>query len=164
LEHVTRFIDPENVGCLFRVAVKRAGTADTDSEKLHQVQVKALNRVLGGSDLRKRSPVKRCIDELHRSFRKAVCKQATLAGVVQYKEKLEKQVEESAAEVGEALESVTETVHRMMQEQVKEGVRRPAEGVVEKEEIREALKLVYTVDCVLRRDEEVEKLAGRFAA
>jgi uncharacterized membrane protein YgaE (UPF0421/DUF939 family) len=120
--------------------------------------------LLGQSDLGKRSPVKRCIEELHRSYRKAVSRLATHAAVTHYKEKLEKQHGEDVRELGQMLENATTIVHHLIHEQRREGQERERQALPEKEEIREALRLAYTVDPVLRRDDEVGRLASRFAS
>jgi len=70
LQHVVRFVDQENLGCMFRTALKPLTTGNTNSEKMHQVQAKVVRDLLDKTGLGKRSPVKRCIDELHRSYRK----------------------------------------------------------------------------------------------
>jgi hypothetical protein len=164
LQHIVRFIDPQNLCGMFRTSLKPVVRSDTYSEKLYQVQAKVVRTLLGQSDLGKRSPVKRCIEELHRSYRKAVSRLATHAAVTRYKEKLEKQYDEDGREMDQMLENATTIVHHLIREQRREGQERERQALPEKEEIREALKLAYTVDPVLRRDDETDALAVRFAS
>jgi hypothetical protein len=163
LQHIVRFIDPQNLCGMFRTSLKPVVRSDTYSEKLYQVQAKVVRNLLEPSGLGKRSPVKRCIEELHRSYRKSVSRLATHAAVTRYKEKLEKQHGEDGRELDQMLENATTIVHRLIREQRREGQERERQGLPEKEEIREALKLAYTVDSVLRRDEEAGELARKFA-
>jgi len=164
LQHIVRFIDPQNLCGMFRTSLKPVVRSDTYSEKLYQVQTKVVRNLLGQSDLGKRSPVKRCIEELHRSYRKAVSRLATHAAVTRYKEKLEKQHDEDGRELDQMLENATAIVHHLIHQQRREEQEGEGQVLPEKEEIRDALKLAYTVDSVLRRDDEAGQLAGRFAS
>jgi hypothetical protein len=162
LLHVARFIDEENMSCIFRMDLKKVLDSKTNSERVHLLQVKVAKELLEDTGLGKRSPVKRCIEELHRSYRKVMGRECRLIGVNQYKLKLERQLQEEHRELGQILENSTVIMHDLLQQQKREGQNGEEAKLQDKDRIREALMLVYTVDRVLRRDDDADMLAAKF--
>lgn len=159
--NVARYLDQENVAGLFQTALKEVTDTSRDSEKVFKVQQNLVEGMLEQTQLGKRSPVKRCIEDLHFSYRKVVSRLSALAAVTKYKGRLEQQARKDQQDMNHALEAATITVfHLQYGPQVQQAEGQPES--TEKDRIREALRLVYTVDSVLRRDDEIKQLVERF--
>lgn len=157
---VLRYVDQENLSGVFAKALKPVADGKTNSEQLCKLQQEVGKQLLEANGLGKKTAVQAGLEELWLASRKATGMLAEVAAAKNNYSKLEKQSEEAMQVMREALEKATTVVYWAVT-----GKRTDQTGLEhnkDKGRVYDALKLMYTVDCVLRRDEETAELAGKF--
>lgn len=155
-----RFVDQQNLSRVFVKPLKPVVDGKTDSERLFGLQQEVGRQLLEANDLGKRPVVQESLDELWLATRKATGLQAEVAAAKNNFSKLQKQSEEALQVMQEALEKATTVVYLLATGNTTDQT--GPEHNKDKERVHDGLKLMYTVDCVLRRDEEVGQLAEQF--
>jgi hypothetical protein len=158
---VLRYVDQENLSGVFSKALKPVADSSTNSDRLFMLQQEVGQQLLEANGLGKRPAIRDSLEELWLANRKATGKLAEVAAATNNLSRLQKQSTEAMQEVREALEKATAVVYLTMAGKETEQSR--PEHNEDKERVHDALKLMYTVDCVLRRDGEVALLAQKFA-
>lgn len=158
---VLRYVDQENLSGVFIKALKPVSAGNTDSERLFRLQQEVGKQLLEANGLGKRASVQDSLEELWLASRKATGLLADTAAAKNNFSRLEKQSEEAVQVMREALEKAATVVY--LHGSGKSTDQTGEEHNKEKEKVHDALKFIYTVDCVLRRDEEAGQLAGKFA-
>jgi hypothetical protein len=160
LYSMLRFVDQENLSGVFIKRLKEVTPADRDTERLYLLQVKVGRELLEVNELGKRQAVKDSLEELWLAKRKATGRLAEVGAVSKYLERLERDSREARRDMLEALETATNVVYQAATGKSPDQAWQ--EQSQHKQRVHDALKLAYTVECVLRRDEEVGQLAQRF--
>jgi len=159
---VLRYVDQENLSGVFAKALKPVAEGSTHSERLFKLQQEVGIQLLEANGLGKRPRVQDSLEELWLASRRATGKLAEVAAATKALGRLQSQSEEAMLVMREALEKATAVVYQTATGRGTD--QRGPEYSKEKEKVHDALKLIYTVDCVLRRDDEAGKLAGKFTA
>lgn len=160
LYSMLRFVDQHNLSGVFVKRLKEVAETDRHSERLFELQVRVASQLLELNELGKRQEVKDSLEELWLAKRKATGRLAEVGAVTKYLQKLERDSKEATADMVEALHTATNVVYRAATDKTSDQAWQ--EHNEQKQKVHDALKLAYTVDCVLRRDNEVELLATRF--
>lgn len=160
LYSMLRFVDQENLSGVFVKRLKEVVDGSRNSERLFLLQVKVGTELLEVNELGKRQAVQDCLEELWLAKRKATGRLAEVGAVTKYLRKLEKDSSEAGKDMLEALETATYVVYQAATGKSPDEAWQ--EQSQDKQRVHNALKLAYTVECVLRRDEEVEQLACKF--
>ena len=158
-----RFVDQENLSGLFTKALKpvELGHRNHQSDQLFVLQRKIGYELLNVNDLGKRPEIQECLEELWLTKRKTTCLKADATVAVNHAKKLAKDLKEAQADMKEALHKATTMVFQAATgKSVEEAW---SEQSPLKQRVLDGLKLAYTVECVLRKDDqEVKQLAEQF--
>lgn len=160
LYSVLRFVDQENLSGLFVKQLREVTDASRNSERLFLLQVKVGRDLLEVNELGKRQAVQNCLEELWLAKRKVTGRLAEVGAVTKYLQRLEKESREATKDMQEALQTATNVVYGAATGKSPQEVWQEQGG--HKQRVHDALKLAYTVECVLRRDDEVGLLADNF--
>jgi hypothetical protein len=161
LYSMLRFVDQENLSGVFTKRLREVvGETGRNSERLFLLQTRVGKELLAVNQLGKRREVQDSLEELWLAKRKATGRLAEIGAVSKYLQKLEKDSREARQDMLEALETATNVVYQAATGKTPDQAWQ--EQGEEKQRVHDALKLAYTVECVLRRDDEVGRLAGKF--
>jgi hypothetical protein len=161
LYKVARYLDRANLCGLFRVSICSVEDGPTNTEKLYQARRHAEKVLLTDSGLGKRLEIKATLDDLQQAYKRLVSRQAEQKNLATYMMLLEKQVEKDKGSVERLLASSSLIVYQTGKEVSVEEALQTRDP--EKQQVHDALRLIYATDCVLDRSEAMGTIASRFA-
>ena len=163
LYSMLRFVDQFNLGGVFTKAVRgiEQGQSHHSSEQLFVLQHKVGYDLLGINELGKRPEIQDCLEELWLTKRKVTCRRAEATVALNHAKKMAKDLKDAQADMKEALQKATVMVFQAATgKSVEEAW---SEQSPMKQRVLDGLKLAYTVECVLKKDDdEVKQLAEQF--
>lgn len=160
LYNVARYLDRENLCGLFRVSLCEAGDGPTNTEKLYKAQRHAEKVLLADSGLGKRPEIKTNLDDLQQAHKRLVSRQAEQGNLAIYMMVIERQVDKDKESVERLLASSSLVVYQTGKRvSVDEALQTKDH---EKQQVHDALRLIYATDCVLDRSEAMGRIASRF--
>ena len=163
LYSMLRFVDQENLSGVFVKALRGVDLSRNtrDSEQLYVLQRRVGFDLLSVNDLGKRPEIQECLEELWLTKRKTTCRRVEATAALNHARKLANDLKEAQGEMKEALKKATVMIYQAATgKSVEEAW---AEQSPAKQRVMDGLKLAYTVECVLKKDDDdVKQLAEQF--